>query len=316
MKQNDMTNQKNQGTGSRIAVSRDVLLGYLLHSLDEAESRRIEREIQREPFLLGELAAVQQELAPLRSIAATVTPPAHLASRTCTKIWDTLDKKNGKKIPADICAAEPQVLSKAAALQTALQAAPQTVLPLRLYADKRPSRRSVSRWFGFIASVALGMFIAFMMFPLIKFVKYSTVHYVKESQLNAINERLAPFEQINAPQKTAADVQNAPFNLRQFNWKELTPDTLLTQETVSSNPLIIPASVQTPPAGQNTSAVTILGQTPYTSLWNNSEIPFSFKQRNVSDDILLSTPQGIQTGSGQTILFKDSRIFFRDLPQP
>ncbi|MDR3183090.1 MAG: hypothetical protein LBT89_09265 [Planctomycetaceae bacterium] len=292
MESNETINQAaGKKTGGNVNVSRDLLLGYLLHSLEETETSRIEREIRQEPFLLEELAAIERDLAPLRSISATIKPPAHLASRTCAKIWDTLDKQDKKPL-----AAEP---------------AP----PLRLYTETNVSRRKLKGWAGFFASAALGMFIAFMIFPLLKFVKHSTVNYVRENQLNAINQRLDPYEQINA-HKPAAAAPETPLNLGQFAWKELYPvkeegtmKGVLPDERENTMETIMPVS----------SLFTLHSSPNFPSslftLPYSVDTPVSYKQRNVSDDILISTPQGIQTGTGQNVLIKDGRIFFRDLPR-
>ncbi|GHT09965.1 hypothetical protein FACS1894170_01360 [Planctomycetales bacterium] len=284
------SNRYNQSDNENgIAVAEDLLLGYLCRALDETERCRVEREIQQHPFLNTKLATLQKKLTPLELLKSrTVLPPQQLAKRTCAKVWDTVDSTEAKARPL--------------------------AAPLRLYDENKPQRRK-NRWIGFVASVTLGMFLAFMIAPFLHLVKHSVVNTVRDNQRNAINERINPYEQINAPQPTADVVQETPLNLGRFAWKELHPNTLLTPV---GNGAFAPVGVQQ--AAQSFSGDTILERTPHFRnmrpvFWDTADVPLPFRQRSISDDILLTTPQGVQTGSGQDVLFKDGRIFFRDLPR-
>jgi hypothetical protein len=173
-----------------------------------------------------------------------------------------------------------------------------------LYGNSKP-QRGKNRWIGFVASVALGMFLAFMIVPFLHFAKHSIVNTVRDNQRNAINERINPYEQINTPQQPADIAQETPINLGRFAWKEFQPNTLLPQ--FGGRTFVPATSALVVPAAQQKDSHPVFGE--------SADIPVSFKQRSISDDILLTTPQGVQTGSGQDVLFKDGRIFFRDLPR-
>ncbi|GHT23865.1 hypothetical protein FACS189419_08350 [Planctomycetales bacterium] len=310
-------------------LEQENLLGYLLNSLDEPEMIRIERELLRKPHLRSELATLQREVAPLNYISDPVEPPNNLAKRTCVKIWDILDKQEEEKpdfLSAPVLelhkpkTAAPlrrfdtpphRLLRKDANKDTHTEketAAPiiAQIAPKKIYFSEKPPKK---RWVSFFSSVVLGMLIAFMLFPLIKFAKHSTFHYVKENQLQAINQRLDPYEQINSPQTAADTNQNAPLYLGQFGWKELKPDASLSVNHFLpvGAPPIQPASVQTP----HQFSGTIRGQNPF---WEGRDIPISLKTNNLSDGVLVPQRNEIRTGYGQNILLKDGKILIRDLP--
>jgi hypothetical protein len=66
---------------------REQLLGSLLGALDEDEQQAIETRLDCEPALRAELAAVRQQLEPLKLLAGDDGPPPGLAERTCRFVF-------------------------------------------------------------------------------------------------------------------------------------------------------------------------------------------------------------------------------------
>lgn len=74
--------------------SREQLLGYLLEALEPAEMAAVERELDHDPQLRKDLAAIEAAMFPLgfperEDDASAADPPRGLAARTCEFVDDT-----------------------------------------------------------------------------------------------------------------------------------------------------------------------------------------------------------------------------------
>jgi len=62
------------------------LLGCLIGALDDAERRRVEDAVQRNPALQQEMARLAEQAGPLLAMRQSVEPPPGLAARTCRAV--------------------------------------------------------------------------------------------------------------------------------------------------------------------------------------------------------------------------------------
>lgn len=70
---------------------REVLLGYILGSLEDDEIHRVGRELKNNDLLQAEYLDLRNELKPLRLIDAAFDQPDGLAEKTCDKIWHLIE---------------------------------------------------------------------------------------------------------------------------------------------------------------------------------------------------------------------------------
>jgi hypothetical protein len=66
--------------------TRHELLGCLIGALDDAERRRVEEAVQRNPGLQQEMARLAEQAGPLLAMRQSVEPPPGLAARTCRAV--------------------------------------------------------------------------------------------------------------------------------------------------------------------------------------------------------------------------------------
>jgi hypothetical protein len=90
--------------------SREHLLGYLLGALEPAEMAVVERELENDPRLRKDLAAIEAALYPLgfperEDDASQAEPPTGLAARTCEFVEDSKADLVSRPMPAKILAA-------------------------------------------------------------------------------------------------------------------------------------------------------------------------------------------------------------------
>jgi hypothetical protein len=93
-----------------MSQTREHLLGYLLGALEPAELAAVERELEHDPQLRKDLAAIEAAMFPLgfpdRDDDASTAPlPVGLTSRTCDFIDDAKDDLVARPTPARIAAA-------------------------------------------------------------------------------------------------------------------------------------------------------------------------------------------------------------------
>jgi hypothetical protein len=204
------------------------------------------------------------------------------------------------------------------------------------------------RWLDFGISIAVGILIAVVAFPVINYVKNQTQNYLTQSKIHEINKSIDHYTQLQGKPESSMPVDpSAPINLTQLGWQELKPTqfpAILTETThhSSSNSIPVKSSVpidlsllqSTPSLLKSVSqknsqpfVVTdysnrdiILGQT--RTNYSATEF-FPLDSHELIDQTLISdvnqiVPNSdgttIQTAYGQNILFQNGRIFFRILP--
>ncbi|MDR0521272.1 MAG: hypothetical protein LBH00_05410 [Planctomycetaceae bacterium] len=334
---------------------QELLLGYLMNALDRQESAGIERDLLRQPRLRSELAALQQQIAPLDYLNDPILPPPFLAEKTCAKIWAAANSTaGGTTAPEHLSKNHPSKNMGNTALNSALKPSQEFALESALIpaldpifkpvpepaagktscpgtgteklaaGEIRKPRRSVP-WIGLIASVSVGIILAFLAFPMIRRAGRETTNYITQTHMNAINQRVDHFEQIHVkPNPSEPAGESNIFNLATSGWQKLPPqaatDFLSEQSPYPSHDIILSAaqpSVQ-PVNNGGLPAAVIRGQDrPFPFEWSYPDIPLSLDTRSAGDQILITDPAikiPLRSAYGQDILMKDGRIFFRILP--
>ena len=315
-------------------MDKELLLGYLLNALDARESVQVERNLERNPSLRSELAALQQEIAPLDYIADSVEPPPGLASRTCAQVWATLDSKEPDSKEPD--SKEPDPEPNSHFYLDPAYFSPESILPhsfLLPYTDPEDGERDIpkkttrrinidedeeneehtprSSRIGLIASTSVGILVAVFLFPMIQYVQRGARSYVAESWVSEIARRVDQYEQINQGSPLGEDMQ--PINLALSGWRELHSDSLSFfyeaafyghhHDFAPQGVIGIPIA----PFG---------GECPAIHVPEKHDVTRKQESPLWSDSMLLIVP-GEETVArsayGQYFLFKDGRTFVRDL---
>jgi hypothetical protein len=185
---------------------------------------------------------------------------------------------------------------------------------------KNDGGMKTSHWIGMVASVSVGIILAFFLFPMIRYAKRSTQTYITQTQMSEINQRVDRYEQIHVNKDGENLVEETlPFNFAVMGWQELPPNAITSLESqplhsAPLNEIIIPA-VNTPFGEQDG---IVRGQQRYFPFdLDGYEIPLSLDAGGGADQMLLSIPgtkNPIRSAFGQNILLKDGRVFFRILP--
>jgi hypothetical protein len=310
-------------------LDQETLLGYLLNALDDHDVVHVERELLRQPRLRSELAALQQELAPLNYACDSVDPPPFLARRTCDKIWAAVDREEANdflkpvfapvntlshsRFSGEMCALNP---ASTVAEQSSVPVPPrETVTPIPAEPCKKTAK--TVRWFGFAASVAAGIFVGLMVFPLVNILKHETRNFITQNHLNQINQRVDQYERVNNEPNKLAVIPNQesglPFNLALTGWQELNSNfDGVVPVAVPTSP-VSATSIPIVPRNSTRNRDIFLGQANPNFSHASAPQPAAFS--GISDRTLISAPgQPVQTAFGQDILIKDGRIYFRILP--
>ena len=288
---------------------RELLIGYLLNALSDGEAAQVERELERNPQLRAELETLQQEVAPLNHIGDSVEPPLMLANRTCANIWTTIDHEESGIIPnsgifLDSACYSPEamlpafLLSAAAEQKESEMEKPKAAKNIEIAAEPPHS----TPWIGLVASVSVGIIAAFVLFPLINYVKRSTQSRVAEMWMNEINQRVDQYEQIHGG-STAKVEEVQPYNLALSGWQEVHAEMLSSNE----------ASVM--------QAAHEILRSPYPSqilpFFEELDKPLLLDVEGLAEHMLLVIPGQmipLRSAFGQDFLFQDGRIFSRELP--
>ena len=312
---------------------RELLLGYLLNALDDREVAQVERELARQPHLRSELAILQRDLSPLNYMGDPVEPPPQLASRTCAKIWDTLDNDeqdcpidSGTFLDSAFYSPESVLpthfLARTSDSSDEIESVP-TKIPKKIEIDNKENVPRSSHWISLVASVSVGIIIAFFLFPMIEYTKRSTRSYVTESWMSEINRRVDQYEQIHSNQNNIPQIEEIfPFNLALSGWQELYSETLMSLPFLPTKPAIsfkdMIVQVENTPHKKQISNEIFRGQERYLLPdfdKENKSIPLD--TNGIPNHMLLLTPgqeNSVRSAFGQDILLKDGRIFFRILP--
>ena len=266
----------------------------------------------------------------------TAEPPPMLASRTCAKIWNSLDNE------------VPDCNPNSGTFLNSAFFSPETVLPeafllqacetekSRIQGEKRKNeveeisspRRSTS-WIGLVASVSVGMVIAVFLFPMVRYAERSTRSIVTDSWMGEISRRVDQYEQIHGVQSSGVQVTELPpVNLALSGWQEVHPDVYLTPPPLPGMPANVVFALRT---GQTLdgdkekrgtdfdSYAIVLGQQPAMNLglFECLDETMSLDTSGLSDYILLVMPGReplVRLAYGRDVLIKDGRVFFRVPP--
>ena len=267
-----------------------------------------------------------------------IEPPPGLARRTCAKIWATVDSEE-----------QESAIHSGTFLNSAFYS-PESILPPSFllsnsdsdettYEPAQSTRRKASRFaeidaednvspprpsrVGLIASISVGIIIALLLFPMIRFAEKTARHRVAEGMSNEISRRIAQYEQIHgslvsiapslAPTAQVID-EILPFNLASNGWQEVVLPSSQEglRELFSATELdflAVPAMPEQRIAGQ-TVLYNCFGFVP-----TDREGP-SVLDWDALKYTLLAIPgeSMVRSAFGQSVIFKDGRIFVRILP--
>ena len=267
----------------------------------------------------------------------SVEPPPMLASRTCTKIWAIMDSEKQEDYTPnsgtflDSAFFSPETVLPASYLLGTSE--PEEIKSETPRASRRieiieESPRRSSHWIGFIASISVGMVIAFVLFPVIALLTRSTQSYVADSWESEIARRVGNYEQIHANQwSTLQNEELLPYNLATSSWQELHSEVFWHRHNVLSREgrkswlpdpdpptikeVFATIIVQLPPLSQ-----VSLSESPLP-LYSEASSPVASDMSAMADSMLLVVPgqeNTVRSAFGQNILLRDGRVFFRILP--
>jgi len=263
-------------------------------------------------------------------------PPPMLAQRTCANIWATLDMEERSYMNEHNHTEEQGYTPNSGTFLDSSFFSPESVLPASfLLGSAEPEEREPEKpktvkksieinappqkhstpWVGLIASVSVGIVVAFFLFPMIELVKRSTRSYVTGSWESEINRRVGQYEQIHANQGNTPQIDEVlPYNLASSSWQELRVEgfsNLLPSQQFGIGILDIGdafAAAIEPPVGNQHELYP-----PHPNAVDTSELDV----HSMADSMLLVTPgqnNSVRSAFGQNILLKEGRIFFRVLP--
>jgi hypothetical protein len=281
-----------------------------------------------------------------------VEPPPGLANRTCARIWATLDAEeqesgihSGTFMNSAFYSPE-SMLPPSFLLQTSEPEKTEPALEKTIGArtsrfanivdeegdPPRPSR------VGLIASISVGIIIAFLLFPMIRYAEQSTRSHIAEGLTSEISRRIGQYEQIHgaliaAPTAQPVAVEILPYNLALSGWQEVVlplsqgetvacscsvMNSVMNREngsepklfSTSTSELEIPVLRATaePPFATHISATHTIVADP------DALIPLDVNVLSNHTLLVIPGQDLVRSAFGQAILFKDGRIFSRVLP--
>ena len=250
-----------------------------------------------------------------------VEPPTGLAKRACANIWATIDDEDQDSGSNSGTFLDSAYYSPESMLPHQFlfhsdehdEAPPEVAKPTRFTEiddeDDEPTRSSR---IGLIASISVGIIIAFLLFPVIRFAERSTRSHVAEGLSSEISRRIGAYEQIHRSQvPPVTDVP--PLNLALSSWQEILPlDTdALPLSPCDSLHSPCPWVLSFTAEGMEPHSIQATASTSYS-------VPFGCMFSDMlSDQVVLVTPKqevSLRSAFGQAILFRDGRIFSRVLP--
>ena len=258
----------------------------------------------------------QSKEVSVEHVGDSVDPPPMLANRTCAKLWATLDRESecapNSSMFLDSAYFSPETfLSPSFLLGTSEPEIVEPETPKRERNtdddDEEDEEPRSSGRIGLIASVSVGILIAFFLFPMIELVKRSTRSYVTESWTSKINRQIGHYEQINVnPQNVTPGEEIQPYNLALFGWQELHSEILSDHkppERVDEHGLFL------------TEAFDM-----FSDCWaelTGADAPAPLEAEAFPAYTLLVLPGQedlIRSAYGQGILIREGRVFVRVLP--
>jgi hypothetical protein len=176
-----------------------------------------------------------------------------------------------------------------------------------------------------IASVSVGIVVAFFLFPMIELVKRSTRSYVTDSWESEITRRVGQYEQIHANQGNTPQMEDVlPYNLALSRWQELHSEKFMLHHSRAYAVSFAEAAdfVADKIAGKKSGTGSTFWEPFYSDkiderqLWSEPQ-SINWIPDNMADSMLLVTPgrnNSIRSAFGQNILLRDGRVFLRVLP--
>ena len=280
-----------------------------------------------------------------------VEPPPGLATRTCANIWATIDSE------------EQESTIRSSTFMNSAFYSPESILPPSFLlqgpepeetesATSETTRSKISRFanivdeddpprssrVGLIASISVGIIIAFLLFPVIRLVERTTRSHVAEGWTTAISQRLWQYEQIhgtpiaipiaNNPSPVAGVGEILPINLALSGWQQLpstffapSPSLLFREEEA------VISSGEGKETFVNVDDMTVWEAgyaRPHMAdseprlgfIYHGDDVDFDQMFRNHFRNTLLVMPgqEVVRSAFGQKILFRESRVFTRVLP--
>jgi len=279
--------------------NKELLSGHLLSA----------HECSEEAALPGECAP-QDEVAESGLDSGTFLDSAFYSPETI--LPPTFWRQNSDSDEEEI---EPKIPRAARRIETK-----------RIEQDEEPPHST--HWIGLVASVSVGVVIAFFLFPMIRYAERSTRSYVAESWVGEINRRVGQYEQIYGNQPNATDTEEMqPINLALSGWQELHSEAFsLSADSLSANIagkyLAECVSLEQSGTGE-VAGHAVAGNMSidadgllagFFDGWAESILPDT---SGLSDHTLLIMPgqaNGARSAFGQGILLKDGRVFVRIVP--
>ncbi|MCL2004657.1 MAG: hypothetical protein FWG73_00690 [Planctomycetaceae bacterium] len=200
--------------------------------------------------------------------------------------------------------------------------APESILPAQFLAyeherDDEPPRplktmepldeedEEKSSKIGLIASVSVGIIIAFALFLVIRYAERSTRSYVTESWVSEVSRRVGQYEQIYGTLHPAPNHEEMlPYNLALHSWQEIHLEKMTAD---------IPCPCFSTHVESHEAMCSHFGMISSDVLCHSALESLT----GISDHILLLMPGreiSVRLGFGQDLLFRDGRIFSRILP--
>lgn len=194
---------------------------------------------------------------------------------------------------------------------------PKAMSPKTVVVDEPPHS---SGWLGLIASIAVGMIIAILLFPMIEYTKRSTKSYVTDNWVSEINRRVDQYEQIHGNQVIDPQIEELlPLNLTLSDWQELRPESMVGSLYIPAGSMNVPVAetqisfseyrelAEKTYAGQIPSGEP--GELPEYAEWHELFMPDTYVQIWMQEGKNM-----VRSAFGQGIFIQDGRVFFRVLP--
>jgi len=257
-------------------MDREILLGYLMDALNDAENDGVEHELLRNPLLREELTQLRKELGPLAVASREeYMPPLGLAERTCARIWAEVDRYNGnfteRNVPAitfnrfrildeiltvpssyafrPVASFSPACLLESCS-ESHLPARTMESSPLRsdehslttVSADMRPGvSENGWRLADLVASIAVGVLIAVVAFPAINFAKHRAETMIQQSRMKDFGQSVGLYALLDGTSDHDETVPSG-INLAAAAWREVNQDRLQLLQVANGSPLAVGSS--------------------------------------------------------------------------
>ena len=185
---------------------REDLLGYLIGALEEDESQKVRKELERNETAQLELASLRKGLRPLAAYAnwseQLYEPPQNLAERTCSRIWDKIDSGLPEGDFPDERAHEKENVLSDAPNEPALPLHPvaassKRIAPRMNIGNEYREKTWADRWKSsdLITVACVGIMLLFLAIPAFQFVKTQVVQIVFQHRMQKFVDSTAVITQ-------------------------------------------------------------------------------------------------------------------------